>query len=245
MDPVLVATLAGAIFVAAILYASVGHAGASGYLAVMALAGLAPEVMKPTALVLNVLVASIASVKFHRAGHFRWHLFWPFALTSVPLAAVGGALQLPGHIYRPVVGLVLLVAAARFLMTKHGSVDRKRPMPNALALALGAAIGFLSGLTGVGGGIFLSPLLLVGRWADTRETAAVSALFILVNSLAGLAGHSASLGYVPGAAVWWGLAAIAGGSLGAELGSRRVNTVWLRRLLGVVLVMAGLKLIIL
>ena len=243
MDPATIAILAGAIGGAAILYSSVGHSGASGYLAVMALASIAPDVMKPTALVLNVLVASIATFKFHRAGHFNWQLFWPFALTSIPFAAVGGAAQLPGHFYRPLVGIVLLIAAIRFLVAAQIAAESKGRPPLPLALGVGAGLGCLSGLTGVGGGIFLSPLLVFTGWGGIRETAGVSALFILVNSISGLTGHLASVQQIPSMVVWWGAAAILGGTLGAELGSRRANIAWLRRLLGVVLIVAGLKML--
>jgi uncharacterized protein len=220
----------------------VGHAGASGYLAAMALFGVAPEVMKPTALALNLLVASIASFKFYRAGHFSWPTFWPFALTSVPLAFVGGGIALPVTVYRPLLGAVLLYSAARFTFGFRGT-DQTRPIPLWAALALGAIIGLLSGLTGVGGGIFLSPVLLLMRWAPIRTTAAVSATFILVNSAAGLAGHLSSVGQLhPMVAVWAAIAGV-GGWIGSELGSRRLPPAILRGLLAAVLIIAGVKLI--
>ena len=246
MDHLLVAILAASIFVAAVLYSSVGHAGASGYLAVMALAGLAEDVMKPTALVLNILVAAVATTKFYRAGWFVWRLFWPFAVTSIPLAFVGGAIKLPGIYYKPIAGLVLIFAAVRLLIAR-GETNRGgelKRLPLVPALFAGAGIGLLSGLTGVGGGIFLSPLLLFAGWAQTRESAGVSAAFILVNSISGLLGHYASVSQVPLAAIWWGVAALAGGWIGSELGSKRLKTVWLRRLLGVVLMIAGFKLML-
>lgn len=219
-----------------------GHAGASGYLAAMALFGVAPEVMKPTALTLNLLVASIASFKFYRAGHFSWRIFWPFAATSVPLAFVGGGIALPVTVYRPLLGAVLLYSAARFTFGFRGT-DEPRPIPLWAALVLGAVIGLLSGLTGVGGGIFLSPVLLLMRWAPIRVTAAVSAAFILANSAAGLAGHLSSVGHVhPMVAVWAVIAGV-GGWIGSELGSRRLPPPILRRLLAAVLAIAGVKLI--
>lgn len=246
MDYQVVAVVAALIFAAAVLYSSVGHAGASGYLAVMALFGLAPEIMKPTALLLNILVAVVATRAFHKAGCFSWRLFWPFAVTSVPLAFVGGALKLPGVYYKPIVGLVLLFAALRLLLGKSGAADTKaKALPLAAALLAGAGIGLLSGLTGVGGGIFLSPLLLFAGWAGSRETSGTSAAFILVNSVAGLLGHLASVRHIPVEATWWGIAALAGGWIGADVGSRRLNTGSLRRLLGAVLVIAGLKLLLL
>ncbi|HEV2845128.1 MAG TPA: sulfite exporter TauE/SafE family protein [Thermoanaerobaculia bacterium] len=237
--------LAALILIAAVLYSSVGHAGASGYLAVMALWGIAPETMKPTALTLNILVATIGTVKFYRAGHFSWRLFWPFALASVPCAFLGGGLSLPGHIYKPVVGAVLLFSALRMLKTTARAEDEgERAFPPIwVGLVWGALIGLLSGLTGVGGGIFLSPLLLVMGWAGIRATAGVSALFILVNSVAGLAGHLSSVAHLPANLPLLLAAAGIGGWIGAHYGSRRIPTRKLRWLLAVVLVIAGFKLI--
>jgi uncharacterized membrane protein YfcA len=237
------------IFVAALLYSSVGHAGASGYLAAMAICGVAAPVMKPTALTLNVLVATIATVQFSRAGCFSWGLFWPFALASVPLAFVGGAVTLPGNIYKPAVGLILLFAASRLLWTSRAAQvetqpPRSEPVPLPPALASGAGIGLLSGLTGTGGGIFLTPLLLFMGWAETRESAGVSAAFILVNSLAGLAGHLSGLSKLPGSVPVWAAAAVVGGLIGSSVGSRHLGNASLRRLLAVVLVIAGLKLVL-
>jgi hypothetical protein len=238
--------LALLIFAAATLYASVGHAGASGYLAAMALFGLSPEVMKPTALCLNILVASIATFQFARAGYFRWRLFLPFAVASAPLAYVGGVITLPGEYYRPLVGAVLLFAAIRLLLTKPASVEPESRAPLVVwCLVAGGAIGLLSGLTGTGGGIFLSPLVLFLRWGHAKEASAVSAAFILVNSVAGLAGQLARVPQLPSAVPVWAFAAVAGGILGSHYGSKRLPTVSLRRLLGLVLIIAGVKLCIL
>ena len=237
--------LALAIFVMAALYSSVGHAGASGYLAAMALAGLAPGVMKPTALTLNILVALIATVRFYRAGYFSWRILLPFALSSIPFAFVGGALSLPGSVYQKLVGLALLFAAFRLWMHAAARADvEARPAPLPAAVGLGAVIGLLSGVTGVGGGIFLSPVLLLARWAETRQASGVAAAFILVNSVAGLAGHFASVRAVHDSIYLWGAAAVAGGLLGTELGRRRLATVTLRRVLSAVLVIAGLKMVL-
>jgi uncharacterized membrane protein YfcA len=230
-----------AFFLAAILYSSVGHAGASGYLAAMAFVGVATPTMRPTALVLNLLVASIATVRFARAGFFSWCLFWPFALGSIPLAFVGGGIALPGHRYRTLVGLVLWVAAIRLWLNVR--LHAKHAPPIVIAVLCGAGIGLLAGLTGTGGGIFLSPVLLFMGWAETRETGGVAAPFILVNSLAGLAGAPASLSHLPPQFVLWAGAAVLGGVIGAELGSKRIGTPTFRRLLGVVLLVAGAKLI--
>jgi len=221
----------------------------------MALVGLSPVVMKPTALVLNILVATIATTRYARAGAFEWRALWPFLVGSVPLAAVGGAVHLPGHIYKPIVGAILLIAAIRLLWPTRatgkpvGDALGTPPaaadgLPVAPAVASGAGIGFLSGLTGTGGGIFLSPLLLFTGWLDPRKSAGVSAAFILVNSVAGLAGNLASVRGLPGALPVWALAAMAGGFVGAGLGSRRLGHLALQRVLGVVLIVAGLKLLL-
>ena len=231
-------------FVAALLYSSVGHAGASGYLAAMALVGTLPAVMRPTALTLNILVAVISTAKFYRVGAFSWSLFWPFALASIPLAYVGGLLTLPGHIYKPIVGLVLLYAAWHSFRTAHQppQTEITRP-PLVVLLAAGAALGFLSGLTGVGGGIFLSPLLLVFRWAEIKVISGISAAFILVNSLAALLGVITSAPAMPSALPYWALAAMTGGYLGAEYGSKRLGNPTIQKLLAVVLAIAGAKMI--
>lgn len=235
--------LAAGVFVIAFLYASVGHAGASGYIAVMSLAGLAPGVIKPTALVLNILVATLGSFQFWRAGHFSWPLFWPFALLSVPLAFAGGYLALPTQVFKILVGAVLLFSAARFLL---------RPPPDApgtppsrpVAIAVGGGLGLLAGLTGTGGGIFLTPLLLFLGWARTRTASAVSALFILVNSLAGLAGNFSATQHLPPLSLALAGAALVGGALGSQLGSRSLSPLWIKRLLAVVLAIAGAKLVL-
>lgn len=236
--------LAILIFAAALLYSSVGHAGASGYLAAMALFGVAPGVMKPAALLLNIFVALIATWRFSRAGYFSWPLFWPFAASAVPFAFLGGALTLPSQLYKPIVGVVLLFAAYRLFRDSSATGTKTRPVSLPIALASGSGIGLLSGLTGVGGGIFLSPLLLFMRWADVRHTSGVAAPFILANSIAGLLGHLTSVKYIPAPIVWWIPAAVLGGLIGAELGSRRLASPVLRRLLAVVLGIAGGKLIL-
>jgi uncharacterized protein len=243
LDPAHLALLALLVFAAAVLYSMVGHGGASAYLAAMALFGLAPAVMKPTALVLNILVSAIATVQFGRARRFSWRTLWPFALASVPLAFAGGAITLPALLYRRVVGLVLVYAALRLwqraVVVTEGTV---RPAPKAVALPLGAGIGFLSGVTGVGGGIFLSPVLVLARWADVRTTAGVSAAFILVNSIAGLLGRVSSVRALPPGLPVLAFAAVAGGLIGSTLGSRRLPSHTLRRLLAAALIIAAVKL---
>jgi hypothetical protein len=229
--------------IVAFLYASVGHAGASGYIAVMSLAGLAPAVIKPSALVLNILVASLATFQFARAGHFSWSLFWPFALLSVPFAFLGGWLALPTQVFQVLVGLVLLYSAARFLIRPPPDAPCQAPS-RPLAVSVGGALGLLAGLTGTGGGIFLTPLVLAMRWGPAKTASAVSALFILVNSLAGLAGNWTSTRSLPAQSLALAAAAIGGGALGAWLGSRRLSPLWIKRLLAVVLAIAGTKLVL-
>lgn len=244
MTTLVIITIAMLILLAAMLYSSVGHAGASGYIAVMALFGFAPAVMKPTALALNILVALIATLKFYRAGRFSFELFWPFALTSVPAAFIGGALTLPAKWYNAIVGVALLYAAVwMFRSAKTAAKVLVHPPPIAAALACGLVIGLLSGLTGVGGGIFLSPVILMMGWAETRATSAIAAAFILVNSIAGLLGHLSSISQLPPALPVWGVAAVIGGLVGAEYGSKRLATPVLRQLLSAVLVVAGVKMI--
>lgn len=236
--------LTALIGLAALLYSSVGHAGASGYLAAMALCGTATPALKPTALVLNLLVAALGSWRFCKAGHFRWRVLWPFALTSVPAAFWGGALRLSDPVYRRLLGAALVVAAARLALPSRGSDEEPPPPPVPAALAWGAVMGFLSGVIGVGGGIFLSPVLLLAGWAGLRQTAAVSVVFILINSAAGLAGHLSSLQAVPREAAAWAGAAFVGGLAGAELGSRRLPPDWLKRILSGVLAVAAAKLLL-
>jgi uncharacterized protein len=242
MDHTQLVLLCLAVALIAFLYSSVGHAGASGYIATMALFGLAPNVIRPTALLLNILVASLGTFQFWRAGHFKWELFWPFALLSIPSAYFGGYLQLPVSILRALIGIVLLFSAAR-LSFRKGDPAKVHAPRTAIALAIGAAIGFLSGLTGTGGGIFLTPLLLFSEWAKTKQASAVSALFILVNSISGLTGFVTAQQSIPALAGSLAIAAVIGGGVGSYLGSRRFPVRAIAILLGTVLVIAGLKLI--
>jgi hypothetical protein len=210
----------------------------------MAMLGMAPAAMRPTALLLNLLVATIGTIQFARAGYFRWKLFWPFAVTSVPAAYLGGRLTLPGHWYQQVVGAVLILSALRFAITLR-RVDECTGAPSLpLALVVGLVLGLLSGLTGVGGGIFLSPLLLFAGWATLRTTAATSVAFILVNSAAGLLGQWHAMATIPSFAPVWAVAAIVGGVIGSYLGAKRLPGPALRAVLAVVLVAAGIKLLV-
>lgn len=245
MTPTTIAVLTLLIFAAAALYSSVGHAGASGYLAAMALFGLAPAVMRPTALLLNILVATVTTFKFYRAGHFVWRLFWPFALASAPFAYLGGKTKLPDVYYKYLIGAVLLYSAYRFLRNPEIGDEPVHTTPAIWPmLVFGALLGLLSGLTGVGGGIFLSPILLFLGWAATRQVSAVSAAFILVNSIAGLVGLLSHSPTIPKAVSFFAIAAVAGGFIGAEYGSRRIAGANLKRLLAAVLIIAGIKMIL-
>jgi uncharacterized membrane protein YfcA len=242
MSPEQLPFLTLAVLVVAFLYSCVGHAGASGYIAVMTLFSLAPAEIKPTALILNILVASIATWQFWRAGHFSWSLFWPFALLAIPMAFVGGYLHLPTHVFKMLIGVVLLFSAGRFLVRPAAdSVEGAPSRP--LAISLGAGLGLLSGLTGTGGGIFLTPLLLFKHWARAKNAAAVSALFILVNSISGLLGNLSSTRQFPVFAIALAVAAIIGGTAGSYFGSRKLNPTIIKRLLAAVLLIAGSKLI--
>ena len=243
MTTATVLLLAVMMLAVASLYSSVGQAGASGYLAAMALMNVEPSVMRPTALALNVIVACVATYKFRQTGSVSWRSLWPFAVCSVPAAFVGGRILLPGPYYRPVVAAALLFAACVLAFAKRDPESATVRKPRvAQAMVAGTAIGFASGLTGVGGGIFLSPLLLFMGWAGPREASGLSAVFILVNSASALAGVLAAGETLSPAVPLWAGAAVTGGYLGAHFGSRHLGEVALRRLLAIVLVVAGLRL---
>jgi uncharacterized membrane protein YfcA len=229
------------IFIVAVLYSSVGHGGASGYLAVMALIDVASDVTRPTALILNVFVASITAYQFYRSRHFSWRLLLPFAIASIPFAFIGGTITLPTNIYKILLGVVLILAALR-LAWKLAADKEIAPPPIWIALVIGAIIGLLSGLVGVGGGIFLTPVLLLMNWSETKVAAGVSAMFILVNSISGIAGNFAQVTKLP-TGVWvWIAVAVVGGIVGSTLGSKRFDSLTLRRVLALVLLFAGVKL---
>jgi uncharacterized membrane protein YfcA len=235
--------LAACMFVGAVLYTSIGHAGASAYIALMALFGVAPTVMRPTALALNVLVASFTSYRYIAADLFRWRTLWPFLLGAMPLAFVGGAIQLPGVYYRPLVGIVLLLGAARLLWPKELGGNREpRDPPIWVGVLSGAVIGLLSGLTGTGGGIFLSPLILFLGWSATKPASGVAAVFILCNSIAGLLGNIAMVKALPPDLPLYAAAVFLGAIVGTTFGIRFASPVILK-VLGLVLIIAGLKLI--
>jgi uncharacterized membrane protein YfcA len=238
--------LAALFLVVGALYASVGHAGASGYLAVMALMGVDALVMRPTALSLNVLVAAIAFTQFARAGHFRWSLFWPLALASIPCAFLGGRVHVPADPLKLGIGIVLVCTAAWMAWIawqRRTFAATTRPPSAAALLGVGAILGLIAGLTGTGGGIFLSPVMLLLGWADTKRTAATASLFVLVNSVAGLGGIFAAGWRPPHSLAWLAAAACIGGLFGATIGSRRATPRALNLALAAVLLIAGAKLI--
>ncbi len=227
----------------AALYTSVGHAGASAYIALMALFGVAPAVMRPTALALNILVASFTSFRYLRAGLFRWRTLWPFLIGALPFAVIGGAVQLPGQFYRPLVGVILIIAGIRFLLPQQLTTNQEpRDPPIIAGIAFGALVGLLSGLTGTGGGIFLSPILLFAGWSDTRTASGVAAVFILCNSIAGLLGNLAIVKALPADLAIYAPAVVLGAVIGTTFGIRFAVPTILKAL-GAVLIIAGCKLI--
>ena len=232
------------LFVVAFLYASVGHGGASGYLALMALFGMAPDFMKPTALLLNLFVSLSAFILFYRGGHFKWKLFLPFALASIPMSFVGGVISLDADIYKKLLGVLLLIPVIRMLFFPNTDESELKEGNIGLSISIGATIGFLSGLIGIGGGIILSPILLMMRWTNQKQTAAISALFIFVNSLSGLAGQLSTGLVLQSSMVSYVAVAFCGGTIGGWLGAGKFNQQILKYLLAIVLFVAALKLLL-
>lgn len=232
------------LFIVAFLYAAVGHGGASGYLALMAVFGMLPEIMKPTALLLNLFVSLSAFLLFYKEGHFKWKIFLPFALASIPFSFLGGVISLDATIYKKILGILLLIPLVRLAALPNKDMNDLKQSTLFLSLLIGAFIGFLSGLIGIGGGIILSPVLLLLAWTNQKQTAAISALFIFVNSLSGLAGQlTKGINFQSEMFVLVGVA-FAGGSVGAWFGARKFNQNILKYLLATVLLMASVKLLL-
>lgn len=233
------------VFSLAILYSSVGHGGASGYLALMALFSFPPDYMRPSALVLNVFVSSIAFYSFYRHGHFRLKLLLPFVITSIPCAFLGGMLTLNPKTYKMILGVFLLIAMLRIIFRPRNEAEYNKPVNKFLGYGIGMFLGFFSGLIGIGGGIILSPLIILLKWGNMKQTAAVSAAFILVNSLAGLVGQaSGGIRLAPETGIMLPIA-ILGGMVGSYTGSTKFTNKILRIALSFVLTFASFKLLIL
>lgn len=232
------------LFIVAFLYASVGHGGASGYLALMAIFGMTPEFMKPTALLLNLFVSLSSFFLFYKEGHFKWKIFLPFALASIPFSFLGGMITLDASIYKKILGILLLIPIIRLIAFPNKNNEELKNSTFFVSLLIGACIGFLSGLIGIGGGIILSPVLLLLAWTNQKQTAAISALFIFVNSMSGLAGQlTKGIEFQSGMVAFVGVAFV-GGSIGAWFGARRFNQNILKYLLATVLLMASVKLLL-
>jgi len=233
----------GLLFLVAFLYASVGHGGASGYLALMAIFSITPEVMKPTALLLNLFVSLTSFIQFYRGGYFIRKIFWPLALASVPMAFLGGLVVLDGLVYKKILGLLLLIPVARFFFFSNMPAGEFNQPKTWLSLIIGAVIGLLSGLIGIGGGIILSPMLLFLKWTDQKQTAAISALFIFVNSASGLAGQvTKGIQFNTDMAAYV-LVAFTGGIFGAYFGALKFKQTMLKNILALVLLLAAGKLL--
>ena len=231
------------IFIVAFLYAMVGHGGASGYLALMAIFNMTPALMKPTALLLNLFVSLTAFIQFYRNGHFKWKIFLPFALASIPLSFLGGMITLDGNIYKKILGIFLIFPITRFLFYRNYTDEELKENNILGSIAIGGSIGFVSGLIGIGGGIILSPILLLLRWTNQKQTAAISAMFIFVNSLSGLIGQitkgiSLNLSMFEFVGI-----AFVGGLLGSWLGAFKFNQQFLKYALAIVLAFASYKLL--
>ena len=232
------------LFIIAFLYAAVGHGGASGYLALMAIYEVAPETMKPAALLLNLFVSLTSFIQYYRGRYFMPKVFFPLALASIPMAFLGGMVHVDAYFYKKILGLLLLIPALRFLFVNTNiNEDEKKPPVLWLSLFIGAAIGYLSGLIGIGGGIILSPILLLLKWTNQKQTAAISALFIFVNSLSGLGGQLVKGIHFNAEIIIYVIIAFAGGLLGAYFGAIRFRQIIIQYLLSAVLLLACYKLL--
>jgi uncharacterized protein len=245
MDITLISLTCGIFFLIALLYSAVGHAGASGYLAVMALLSFSPDSIKPTSIILNIVVASIASFHYLHKSYFDLRIFLAFVFTSIPAAYLGGSLTLPPEYFKLFAGLFLLLSAAALIVrtTSVHKVGEVRQMNLSFGLLLGAVIGFISGIIGVGGGIFLSPVLILMHWTTVKQASGIAALFILVNSIAGLLGHVSAVKTIDSNIIYWIPAVIAGGIIGSNLGTKTLRPRIITYLLATLLLSAGIKFI--
>ena len=232
------------LFAVAFLYSSVGHGGASGYLALMALFGIAPASMKSSALIMNICVSLIAFYHYYRSGHFNWKIFLPFAIASIPASFIGSFVTVDAEVYKKILGGLLIFPVLRLFGVFGKESSETKKINYLIAAIIGCSIGFLSGMIGIGGGIILSPVILLLHWAKMKETAAVSALFIFVNSISALAGLF-SKGIHLDSSVWlWLAASLSGGFAGAYFGSRKIKSPVLKKILAAVLLLASFKLLI-
>lgn len=234
--------LALSLFIVGFLYASVGHGGASGYLAILSIFAIPVVAYKPIILILNILVAGIGFIQFTKAGFFKWKLCWPFLISSLPAAYVGSQMALKGDIYNLILGLALVIPVVRLLGLIPGEKNETKEVSIPLALVFGLIMGFLAGMLSIGGGIFLSPLLIILAWANAKEAAAASALFIVLNSISGLLGHTSEIHFGSESFVWF-FSALAGGITGSYFGSRHFAVQTVKYLLSAVLAIASCKLI--
>ena len=236
--------IAGCLFLGAILYTSVGHAGASAYIAVMTLFDLPPAVIRPTALTLNIFVSSFTALRYIKSNFFNKTLFLFLIIGSVPAAFIGGRINLSGDVYRPVIGVLLLLSGLRFLVQAMQSDKAHREVNKPLAIFMGACVGLLSGITGTGGGIFLSPLIIWLGWVSVKAASGTVAAFIFVNSSAGLLGNFQSTSSLPSELPVFLVAVLLGAFIGTRFGIKRFSSVGVKRALGVVLLIAGAKFVI-
>jgi uncharacterized membrane protein YfcA len=229
------------LFFGAVLYTSVGHAGSSAYIAIMTLFNLESTVIKPTALTLNIAVSAYASWKYIRNKLFDKKLFLVLSAGAIPSAYIGGRINLPSEIYKPVIGVLLILSGLRFIFLASSKDRELKPVNYALAILMGTSIGFLAGITGTGGGIFLSPLIIWLGWNHVKQASGTVAAFIFVNSVAGLLGNYKSTSSLPDTLPLFLGAVIIGALIGTRLGITRFSSAGVKRALGVVLIIAGLK----
>lgn len=236
-------SISALLFLGAMLYTSVGHAGSSIYIAIMAFFGLETSTIKPTALVLNILVSSFTSIRFIKAKLVDTSLLAPLLVGAIPLAFIGGSIDLPSALYKSIIGILLLISGLTFLLRKNAGEQKAVRHPHAAVAALiGAAIGFTAGITGTGGGIFLSPIVLFLSWTSVKKTSGTAAVFILCNSISGLLGHLSSVKAVPGEVFVYAIVVLGGAVIGTQFGISRLSNNGVKRALGIVLLIAGSKL---